>query len=516
MTLAPRGPALGTVYVGDPYLRRADYAAALDDRTVQIVGPQFTRTLATDATLLVDWKLGGITLTSISGYRKFQVRGAQEVTPFTTPAASTNTNTTDQKQESYSQELRLASPDSGRFKWTLGLYYFHQNTDAFINIVNLQGGPPVATGFGPAGPIFAGRPAGTTALFQAQQKVNSYAAFADVTYELTDQLSVIGGLRYSRDRKDATIDNSVRTITNSVLAGPVLSSGTCPSATLTCVRSYDNFSPRAVINFKPAQGNLLYASFSKGFNAGGFNNFGNTAVPTDPTNPLENSSEKITSYEIGSKNDFFGRALRLNLSAFLTDYNDLHIRQAVLTGGVAIVNVPKARVKGLELESVIAPVRGLTLTLNGTYLDARIREGTLAALPSNTGVIVLGQNVTVVSQNVAGNRLTRAPEWQGYASLNYSLPVSFGTVSATGTVRAQSKSYFLETNQDTNQYVGEAWREVDLRLAVAGRDQAWEVSLYGRNVFDNRHISQIVPFTGFPIATLNTPRSWGVAGSFKF
>jgi iron complex outermembrane receptor protein len=516
VTLAPRGPTLGTVYVGDPYARRADFASAIDGRRVQITGPQFTKTRATDVTLYGDIDLGGVTLTTISGYRNFRVNGAQDVTPFATPPAATNTNTTEQRQKSFSQELRLGSSGSGPFKWTLGAYYFHQDTDAFINIVNLQGGPPVATGFGPTGPIFAGRPTGTTALFQAKQKVNSVAVFADTTYDITPQLSVTGGIRYSRDKKDATIDNNVRTITNTVLAAPVLSAGTCPSATLNCKRSYENISPRGVITFKPTNRNMLYASYSKGFNSGGFNNFGNVANPTDPTNPLENSSEKITSYEIGSKNDFFDRALRLNVSVFQTDYKELHIRQAVLTGGVAIVNVPHARVRGVEVESLIRPVEGLTLTINGSYLDGKILKGTLTSLPSNVGVIVLGQNQTVTNENVAGNRLTRSPKWQGYASLAYAIPAGFATITPSVTWRGQTKTYYLETNQNSDQYVAAGWSEVDVRLGIAGEENKWEVALFGRNVLDKRYISQIVPFTGFPIATLNTPRTWGANATFRF
>jgi iron complex outermembrane receptor protein len=282
------------------------------------------------------------------------------------------------------------------------------------------------------------------------------------------------------------------------------------------VRSYENVSPRAVLTYKAARASLIYASFTQGFNSGGFNNFGNVVNPTDPTNPLENRSEKISSYEIGSKNDFFDHALRLNLSAFLTDYSDLAIRQAVLTGGVAIVNVPKSRVKGVELESVVTPIPRLTLTLNGSYLDGRITDGTLAALPTNTGPIIVGQNQTIVSQDVSGNHLTRAPEFQGYASVAYRIPVTFGSVYGAVTSRGQSKTYFLETNQDSNQYIGASWTEVDLRLAIAGDANRWEVALFGRNVLDNRHISQIVPFTGFPIATLNNPATWGISSSIKF
>lgn len=510
------GPALGTVFAGNPFVRRTDYSSALNDRTVQIVGDQFTRSKATNVSLLVDWELGDLTLSSISGYRNFRVSGSQDASVFTTPATEIAGNSTLQKQESFSQEVRLASADAEPFKWTLGLYYFHQETDAFINITNLQAGPPVATGFGQFGPIFTGMPSGTSANFDAQQNLNAYAAFVDATYDISEQLSITGGLRYSRDEKSAAVANLVQTVTPTVLAGPILVNASCPSATVDCSKNFENISPRAVVNFKPTEDNLLYLSYSRGFNSGGFNNFGNVANPTDPTNPLENSSEKNETFEIGSKNEFLDRALRLNLSAFRTTYTDLHIRQAVFTGGVAIVNVPRARVTGFELDTAVEPVDGLVFSLNGAYLDSEIREGSLAAISSTVGNIIFGQNVTVGTVDVAGNRLTRAPKWQGSASVRYEYPTSFGSISASSAVKAQSKSFFLETNQDSAQFVGESWEEVDVRLAVSGPDNGWEIALSGSNIFDNRHISQIVPFNGFPIATLNSPRSWTVSGAFRF
>ena len=515
-TLAFRGPGLGFAYVAAPFERRADFDDDVDARRTQITAPQYTDTKASNISALLDWEIGALTLSSISGYRKFKVSGEQYATPFTTPAATIGTNDTVQHQKSYSQELRLAAPQGEPFKWTVGLYYFRQETDAIVNIRNLQGGPPVATGFGPTGPIFAGRIAGTQARFLGEQDIDSYAAFADGTYQFSDAWSLTAGIRYSRDKKSAAISQRVTTINPTVIAGPVLSEAQCPRPGVSCSRTFSNVSPRVVLNFQPSRDNMFYASYSKGFNSGGFNPFGNVANPVDPTNPLENDSEKITNYEIGTKNDLFDRRVRLNISAFQTDYDDLQIRQAVFTGGVSLVNVPKSRVKGIEVESVIKPIDKLTLALNGAYLDAKIRRGQLAALASNTGTIVVGQNVTVILEDVSGNRLTRAPKWQGYASATWSEPMSFGSVDVQGTFRFSSDTFYSETNQDTDQYREGAWQEFDLRLALNGLDDRWSIALLGRNLFDKQRLTQIVPYNGFPIGTLSSPRSINLSGTVRF
>jgi iron complex outermembrane receptor protein len=161
----------------------------------------------------------------------------------------------------------------------------------------------------------------------------------------------------------------------------------------------------------------------------------------------------------------------------------------------------RARVKGVEIETTIAPVRGLTLTANATYLDGRIREGTLAALPSDVGTIILGQNQTVVSQNVAGNHLTRSPKWQAYASLAYAIDTGFGTVTPSLTWRGQTKTYSSKPTRTTTSTPPPAGARWTRAWSWPARKR-WDVSLYARNLFDKRYISQIVPFTGSP-----SPRS---------
>ena len=504
-------PALGPVYVGDPFSRRSDLNALVDGNDVSLHERQFATTNADDVTAHLKWNLGAMHLDSITGWRDMRLTGAQDASPGTEPATLLGYNTSTQLTRSVSEELRLSSADSAApLTWVTGVYNYHQYNDDVIDIVNLQAGAPVASiGAGPA-PVFAGAVSGTNAIFRGTQTVNAYAAFADLSYEFTKQWSVSAGARYSYEDKHAAIDQVVETITPTILAGPVLFSGSCPSATVPCAKSYNNFSPRATLNFKPDRNTLLYASYARGFNSGGFNTFGDVVAPTDPTNPLEAKSETIDSYEIGSKNELLDGHLRLNVDAFLADYSNLQIRQAVFTGGVAVVNVPKAQTKGLELESEFVPIDRLTLSLSGSYLDARITQGTLAALPSNVGSIVFGQSVTIQDQNVAGNSLTRAPRWQVRFSPDYRWLLAIGTLDLSAAYRFESGVYFSETNQDTNQYYAPSWHDVDLRAAWAPTGRHWDIAVFARNVLNERHLTQIAPYNGFPIGTLDDPRTVGM------
>jgi len=533
------------LYQGDPHLRRSDYEQRLDGDEVQIIGEQYTETESENLSLLVDWQLSeDFTLASVTGYRHFAVNGFQDSTPWVTGALpgtsgaafwnnltgtpppnnregsrqinpansafSLGWNTTDQDYTSRSQELRLAS-DSGTFRWTAGLYYAYEKVDGFIRIVNEQGGPPMAAPGIP--PLVPGSAAGLDLGFNTTQETHSYAVFADGTLDLNDAWSLTGGLRYSRDEKEATVTNTVQTLRTSVV--PPLDAGTtdsCPGVTNDCKESFEKITPRVVLGFAPTDTGMYYASYSRGFTSGGFNNFGDISG-TLPDRPLEVGSETIINYELGAKHEFFDRRARLNISAFWSDYNDLQIRQAVNTGGVAIVNVPAARTRGVEFEGLLRATENLTLALNGSWMDTEIRDGTLFGFADDIGNVTLGSLQTPTAVDVSGNRMTRAPEWIGNLSADYRHPTSFGYISGIATLRMQSETYFSETNQDIEQYIGDSWEEVDLRLAVGPDDENWEIAVFARNIFDDRHATQIVPFFIMPTATLNAPRTVGISFS---
>jgi iron complex outermembrane receptor protein len=549
VSLTGIGAGGAQLYAGTPHIRRPDYTAVRESRDVQVLGDLYTRSKSDNATLNMAWEASdSITLTSITGYRRFRVSGVQDSSPWVTgtlPGQGTSMatwnggaalnsvnsgtyrltnptgagtfalgwNQTEQKFKTISQEFRVAG-DMGAFKWTGGLYYTNEKIDGSIRIVNEQGGPPMTTG---GIPPVAGA-AGLNLGFTTSQDRDIYAAFFDGTYDFSEQLALTAGIRYTRDEKDVALLNTTRTLRPSTV--PALNAGTaidCPGlvaagAGTACSRTDEEFTPRVVLTFKATPNNMLYASWSKGFTAGGFNNF--ATVASAPIVPLDVPAEKISNFEIGTKNEFLDRRLRLNLTAFLSDYDNLQIRQAVNTGGVAIVPVERARIKGIELELAARPIDGLTLGINGAYIDAKIVRGTLNAFPNAIGTINLGSNQTPAATSVAGNRMTRAPKWQGNVMASYELPVSYGQITLSGTMRFQSKTEFQETNQALSQFKGESWTEFDLRLATGG--DKWEVALAANNLFDNRHISQIVPFFMFPNATLNAPRNLGVSASFNF
>ncbi|MFT4257634.1 MAG: TonB-dependent receptor [Pseudoxanthomonas sp.] len=239
--------------------------------------------------------------------------------------------------EQYSLEARLSSNGDGPLKWLAGLYYYDEaqdNTGMFLE------------------------PAGYQTIRNPNLTDRSYAVFGQGTYSLSDRFRLTGGLRYTREKKtqDGYVILSDYQCTDAAIAvgavvmpvSDTLTNGGCmiPNAGTL---SFSNISGKVGAEFDVGVNSLLYANVSTGFKAGGFF----AGLPDNTYKP-----EKLTAYEIGSKNRFLDNKLQANLSAFYWDYKDqqLSVRLPINPGGTTgrPVNVD-GNLYGAELDLVYAP-----------------------------------------------------------------------------------------------------------------------------------------------------------------
>ena len=482
-----------------PYVLRPDLDAVKDGSRYDLNFPTFTRIRGNNLTGRINYNFGDVTLTSITNYREWTLRGSQDSDgtgvnppnpPFVTGSPITNIGNNSQysPDSQFSQELRLASASGGALTWLVGGFYFvEKNALEPITITNNLAGPGGA---------------GTLATFNAEQLTRSFAFFANASYALTDTVKLSLGGRYSEERKHFENTQLVTQIRQFDPPGPAFfPAGAALSAppALDLRRKDTNFSPRIVIDWKVTPDALVYGSFSKGFKSGGFNAFRGGQVAFAP--------EKVDAFELGVKTDL-SRALRLNLSAFRYKYRDLQVRTPVPTGGVGIESAEEARSQGLEIEATLAPMAGLRFDANASFLDAKFRRGQLSAVQAQS--YVFGTNPAVVLENIAGNRLTRAPKFQFALNGRYDWDVgSAYKASVQSSVRHQSSVFFLETQQQAPTFRGEDWQEVDARVAFGAADDRWTASLFVKNAFNDRHFSQVSAFFGLPNGALNEPRRFG-------
>jgi len=332
------------------------------------------------------------TLSVIAGYRNWFNEETREG-DFLPRALVGFPETTDfgiVRTEQVSLEARIASDQSKPFFYQFGAFAWQsKNRQDFTRQV-----VSCATSNLPVDPRTGGRPCNlndtANTLFpiatgDSDVTVNNYAIFGQATYRFTDQLSVIGGLRYTWDDLEFTHTRApgVNARTGLPASGPgVLAVGaggtvaTGGNGTNTSRGQTDNgnLSGRAVIQFEPTQDVMFYGSYTRGYKGPAFNVFFNHVAPN---NAVPISAELSDSFEIGMKSQFLDNRVQLNLAAFTVQYDGFQANNFVLVNGLLVSNLTNAgtvKSEGFEADLVVNPIEGLNLRASAAYADARVKR----------------------------------------------------------------------------------------------------------------------------------------------
>lgn len=480
-----------------PFVERADLDELLENNDFALNTANENEGTTESATVLVNWQLGDLIFDSVTAYRYGEIEGAQDSdgTEFTL-----FNNIIGSESEQFSQEFRLASDANDSFSWITGLYYLQESIEVPSIINNFQG--------------FFG--AGTSTGFFPEQNLEAWAAFFDATLHVNDELSVSVGGRYSTEEKEFSAAQAsviIQSITLPIPLGLIPQGTVLPALTpiaggvFNDTKTFSDFTPRLVVNYQVTDDALAYTSISKSFKSGGFNAYG-----LEPA--FEN--EEILAYEIGYKASLMDERLRLSTSAFLYDYTDLQVRLPVPTGGVSIQNAGEAEVYGAELEFTYAASKNLRISASASYLDTELKEFLTQQVPDNA-LLIIGSPITLESIDAAGNELTRAPELQYFLSADYSFTLTdkLGGVFSLS-YKHQDEVFFLETNQESSTFAGDAIDEVGVRLSIRPTDSNWELGLFGQNITDERTITQVSALGAYPVGVLNEPKKWGADFTIEF
>ncbi len=400
-------------------------------------------------------------------------------TPFCYACSQSNS-----EGDQWSNELQL-NYDSDFATVTAGLLYFESEDES--------GGPRGSTntfifGFLPDYVV----PSGDDSYSLNEAK--SYAVYSQTEFHITDSMDLLAGLRYTKDDKSGTY-----------ITGDEDSNLTYQDF------DYDdnNVSYLLGVNYRFSDGVMAYAKYSTAFVSGG-------SVAGFGFEP-----EEADSWEVGAKADFFGGRLRTNVALFDVTYENLQTAQsgANVPGGediaVLIVEGGELDVQGLELEVTALPLEGLTLSATLGYQDAEFAEVT--QLVAET-VFAAGPLAFPNSDFLP----TLTPEWNGNLSANYETNPLFGSaylsLGITGTWQDDMR---LDSNPGraaatpfgVAEFIPASWivnARASLKSIEFGDHLVGEVSLWGRNLTDNDEITFATNFGGFPSATFQEERSYGI------
>jgi iron complex outermembrane receptor protein len=283
----------------------------------------------------------------------------------------------------------------------------------------------------------------------------SLAAFGQVRVALGSRLSGTMGVRYSHD--DKTMDN----FGGSEAGGAAVSSFHYVDSMAATA-----WTPKVGLDLRIGDGAIAYLSATRGYKSGGFNLTARTASGGF-------APEWAWAYEAGFKSSALNDRLKLNGAAFYTDYTDLQVQTPIRPGVVDITNAATATIRGVEVEGQAQAAPGWRAGGHVAWLDARYDRYT-AVGPGGSPV------------DVAGRRLSNAPEWSGRIWLEYARRLGrLGWLLVTLDVIRQSTVYFTPIN-DTIQRQG-PYGLVNANVRVRPRP-SWSVGFYARNLTDLDHI----------------------------
>lgn len=424
----------------------------------------------TGLTFLGEWKLSDAwTLNSISGYREvtFQESWDADGTSYPLLLAS---NLPD-NQWLHSQEFRFRYDNKGRFKSVFGLSWYKDKTKNELSfIINeqylLAGFPAVktpVTKFMGVLPVTSGV---ETRLYSALNR-DSLSAYGNLTFAVTDRLTLDAGLRYTHD--DATVQQRSRVSTIDGIAPIALKNGISNSLgqTFTTSNTYGMTQPRLAVTYKLNDAMNIYAGVSKGIKAG-YPQISFAAPVNGVPQPSygEVKSEEVVNIEAGFKGNIAPRTY-VEAIAFSYDYKDFQTRSTDITKGT--INAGKASAYGLELLGRAKVTPHLTLNGSYTYLHTRYDE--------------FYEVVNNVLVDYAGHTFRLAPEHTYSVSADYRRPIS-GTWQGFGNVNYSWKSDYFFNNDNLPIERQDAFGLADLRIGAERQDGRLRIEAYAENLFD--------------------------------
>ncbi|WP_192559474.1 TonB-dependent receptor [Pseudomonas allokribbensis] len=502
------GPTINGVNL---YQSRANAAGATlvngSHRKVNLDNDQHVTVHQGGTSVEANWTLpSDFTLTSISSYRFWNFTPAND--DGLNVAATYNAGVSVEDKQ-YSQEFRLASPKGEFFDYVLGAYYFGSDLDnkSFAY-------------YGPQADIWNGTPRGALAnvgsVGNGHIKTDSFALFAQGTWHLTERLDFTAGVRGTYEEKNAWI-------TRDAPVGGAAVTGAAATARRGRTGAYDSgdlnqysSSPSGLLNlsYRITDDLLGYATLSHGEKSGGVNLVVGSA-PTAGADSLLIGTERANNAELGFKSTLWDRRLQLNANLFWTQVNAYQTNAYDDVNRVQyLTNAGSVRSRGVEFESTVIPLRGLTLNFNGSFNDVSYLSYKDAPCPPEVSLAPGAP----ASCDLSGHQVVGASKWIGNANGKYEWNLANGLQPyVTGSYAFRSKAVGTVEDSDYGQIPSYAVVNLSTGLRGDFNQGQWDVSLWLKNAFDKTYYTTLwTGGNGGYEGLLGTPRTLGVTGRYDF
>jgi outer membrane receptor protein involved in Fe transport len=457
-----------------------------------------------------DFILPAATITSISAYSNYKQNALSD------PDGSNFQDFLIDKIggiNSLSQEVRAAGDFSQRtWLWTLGANFEHDST---LDHEVLE--PPYEGSNGSVGPYRF-----NTFVNSNDENIDTYAGFGALDFKISPTLTAQASTRYTKQNRDfagcvSDIDGGLAAAFN-LLHSLIGVSGTVPeggcvtydSATSAVIQGLvhesldqSNVSWRTGLNWEPNSDTLVYGNVTKGFKAGSFPTI--AAIQSKEYTPV--NQESVLAYEAGFKLSTLQKKVNIAAAGFHYDYDDKQILgfyESPIFGSLpALVNVPKSKVDGGEVELTALPLRAVRLSLGATYIASRVTSDFTTADP-------FGQPL-----DIKGEAFPNAPKWEFNGDAEYTFPMTNNWnafVGASGRYRTASYAAF----GNAPLFLIDAYGILDLRTGIVTQDEKWRAEIWGRNVTNTYYWNNVSHLVDTVARNAGMPATFGIKVSYRY
>ncbi len=478
--------------------------------------------------LNIDWEPSEtVSIKSITGLRNQDSQLPSTYTGEVGPVSLFDANRAD-RRETFQQEIRLNWTPSDR--WDVVAGGFYQSQEVTFCVTQVLGFLEL---FGLADGMMVPFPSGTfndgpQVLCNAQDS-KAYAAFGDVSFALTDRLSLAGGFRYTWEDKDWIGRNQViyqalgggfDPALNTTTLGPLDAADfdLYNTGVLASSGSWEEPAWRGTASYQLTDDVFGYFTASRGFRSGAFNDqSGTTGNPLTPAGIAPTNPEIATSYEVGLKSDLFDNTFRFNITGFIVNYKDAQ-RQIAATlmnslgqtfQETRFFNAADVSVKGIEIEGGWStPIEGLTINGNFAYNDGKYN--TFEADTDFDGTIDV---------DFSGRPLTRTPEKSWTAQVLYETPIGADKMLNLGFIAAHEDRQiynYSDLGSVYDTFLDER-TILNATIELSSVDDRWFGRLFAKNLTDKRYRVSAQPVANlWTFAQYGEPRVFGVEVGYNF
>jgi iron complex outermembrane receptor protein len=416
-------------------------------------------------------ELGWSKLTSLTAYRSGKNTFFQS-----SPLAYNNIDTRN-KADVLTQEFRLeGSAADDKVGWVTGVFLLDE--DVKYGFDRFGG---AATTFPP-----------TTQQLRQVSSGSGYGVFGEINWNLTPELKLAVGGRYSRDEKDFNIDSRAQGP-----FAPFFVEDPSQPLIASVSDSWGKPTGRVSLQYRPGETFMVYGAVSQGYKSGGFNseplNLDSATTPFD--------EETVLNVEAGVRSQLFNNRMMLNVTAFDMSYDDIQVSAFNINSIEIISNAASASIQGLEVEASVRPNRFLTLSLGASAYDGKFEEYT-----------------DINGDDLSGFALAKMPDW----TLSVSAVAETPRIADAGILQLRAdyatRSDIAHDAPADPLGIREGREMVDLRLAWLPDSERWEAALFVRNLLDEDEKQYIFPqgILDQRLVSYGPPRTIGVSLSYNF